>query len=73
MVKSKLKELNPCKSAGVDRLHPRILKELSEELSAPLSIIFTKSFIEGQLREDAIVTPLRKKKKKSLNPLLKTK
>ena len=42
-VKNKLKELNPYKSAGVDRLHPRILKELSEELSTPLSIIFSKN------------------------------
>ena len=68
-VKSKLRELNPYKSAGVDRLHPRILKELSEELSTLLSIIFTKSFIEGQLLQDwksTIVTLLHKKGEKEL-------
>ena len=50
-IKRKLKELNPYKSAGVDRLNYilRILKELSKELSTSLSIVFTKSFIEGQL------------------------
>ena len=68
-LKSKLKELNPYKSAGIDRLHPRILRELSEELSTPLSIIFTKSFIEGQLLQnwkEAIVTPIHKKGEKEL-------
>ena len=48
-VKNKLKELNPYKSAVIDRLHPRRLEELSEELSTSLSTIFTKLFIEGQL------------------------
>ena len=50
----------------VDRVHPRILKELSEELSTPLSIIFTESLIEGQLSQnwkDGIV-PLSHKKKR---------
>ena len=51
-VKNKLKEPIPYKSAGFDRLHPRILKDLSEELSTALLIIFTKSFIEGQLRQN---------------------
>ena len=63
-VRSKLKELNTFKSSGVNRLRPRILKELSEEISTTLSIIFTKSFIERQLPQNwkgAIVTPLRKK------------
>ena len=69
--KSKQKELNLYKSAGVlqgTRLHPRIVKELSEELSIPLSIIFTKSFIEGQLPQnwkDVIMTLIYKKKEKS--------
>ena len=45
------------------------MKELSEELSTSLSIISTNLFIEGQLPQDwkdAIVTPLQKKEKKSL-------
>ena len=48
-VKNKLKKLIPYKSAGFDRLHRRILKDLSEELSTALLIIFTKSFIKGEL------------------------
>ena len=63
-VKNKLKEFNPYKSAGVDRLHPRILKELSE-LSTPPSIIFKKSFIKGQLPQnwkDVMVTQKRRKR-----------
>ena len=66
-VKSKLTELNSCKSAGVNILHSRILKELSEELSTPLSIIFTKSFIEGSLLQnwkDTVVTPIHQKGEK---------
>ena len=53
----------------VDILHTRILKELSEELATPLSIIFTKSFTEDQLRlnwKDAILTTLHKKGEKEL-------
>ena len=45
------------------------MKELYEELSTPLLIIFTKWFIEGQLLQnwkDAIVTPSHKKGEKEL-------
>ena len=41
-VKVTLKELNPFKYAHIDRLQPRILKELSEELTTPLSTILAK-------------------------------
>ena len=46
-----------------------ILKKLSEELSAPPLVIFTKSFIEGQLTQnwkDALVTLLHKNGEKEL-------
>ena len=49
---------------GADELHARILKELSNELSLPLCLIFSKSFSEGQLPQnwkDVIITPLHKK------------
>ena len=45
-------------------------KELSEELSIPISNIFTKTFIEGKIPQnwkDAIVT---KKEKKSLQIII---
>ena len=68
-LKHKLKELNHCKSTGVDILHTRILKGLSVELSTTLSIVLTKLFIKGQLPQnwkDTIVTPLHKKGEKEL-------
>ena len=56
-IRSKLKELKNFKSAEVNGLHPRILKELSEEISTTLSIIFTSGItldirfpIEQQVR-----------------------
>ena len=63
-IKKKLDSLNPFKSPGPEELQPRMLKELSNELSLPLSLIFSKSFSEGELFQhwkDAIITPLHKK------------
>ncbi|XP_074855429.1 uncharacterized protein LOC142015634 [Carettochelys insculpta] len=40
------------KSPGPDEKHPRILKELMEEVSEPLSIIFGKSWETGEIPED---------------------
>ena len=48
-IKKKLDNLNPYKSPRADGLRPRILKKLSNELSLPLSLIFSKSFSEGEL------------------------
>ena len=59
-IEKKLDNLNPFKSPGTDELHPRVLKELSNELSLHLSLIFSKSFSEGELShdwKDAIITP----------------
>ena len=72
MVQKKLKDLNPNKSPGPDKLHPKLLKELNNELSLPLSIIFTKSLEEGRLPHEwktANVTAIFKKgqKKKASN------
>ena len=66
-IKKKLDNLNPYKSPGSDELHPRILEELSNELSLPLSLIFSKSFSEGELSrdwKDDTITPLHKKRRK---------
>ena len=62
-IKKKLDNLNPYIPPGPDELHPRILKELSNELSLPLSLIFSKSFSERELPQDwkdAIITLLHK-------------
>ena len=41
-IKKKPDNLNPYKSPGPEELHRRILKELSNELSLPLFLIFSK-------------------------------
>jgi hypothetical protein len=42
-IKKNLKSVKPGKSPGIDHLQPRLLRELSEEISHPLWIIFDKS------------------------------
>ena len=46
-VKKKLSLLNTCKAQGPDGVPPKVLKELSEELALPLTILFNKSLEEG--------------------------
>jgi len=51
-------------------MHPRILKELIEEVSEPLAIIFGKSWETGEIPEDwkrANIVPIYKKGNKN-NP-----
>ncbi len=49
IVLEKLQGLDSTKSPGPDNIHPRILKEGCNILCKPLSIIFTKSFLSGNL------------------------
>ena len=67
-VKERLESLNPHKSPGPDGLHPRVLKELSNEISKPLAIIMQRSLDEHTLPhnwKDAHVSPIFKKGSKS--------
>ena len=67
-MKERLESLNPRKSPGPDGLHPRVLKELSNEISKPLAIIVHKSLDEHILPQnwkDAHVSPIFKKGSKS--------
>ena len=67
-VKKRLESLNEHKSPGPDGLHPRVLKELSNEISKPLAIIMQKSLDEHTLPQswrDAHVSPIFKKGSKS--------
>ena len=69
-VARRLLALDPNKSPGPDGFHPRLLKELAQELSPSLSLIFEKSLLEGVIPDDwkdAQVTPLFKKGEKA-NP-----
>ena len=55
---------------GPDGLHPRVLKEFADVLTKPLSIIYQKSWLTGELPLDwrvAYVTPIYKKGRKE-NP-----
>ena len=67
-IKKRLLKLKASKSPGPDGLHPRILKELANEISEPLQDTFTTSLREGKLPEDwriAHTTPIHKKGSKT--------
>lgn len=64
VIERKLKKLKVTKSAGPDGFHPRVLCELSSSIKLPLSIIFTKSYMESRLPTEwkfAHITPIHKK------------
>ncbi len=71
MVKKKLDSLNSAKSPGVDKHHPRILKELREQLVTPLTMLFRNSMEEGFLPpvwRRANITPIYKSKGSKTSP-----
>ena len=60
--------LNPNKATGPDDISNRMLKLVSKEVSTPLSILFNKSFNEGNFAmkwKESNVLPLHKKGDKS--------
>ncbi|KFO77743.1 RNA-directed DNA polymerase from mobile element jockey, partial [Cuculus canorus] len=63
-VRDLLAQLDVHKSMGPDGIHPRVLKELADVLSKPLSIIFQRSWLTGEVPLDwrlADVVPIYKK------------
>ncbi|RMB88083.1 hypothetical protein DUI87_35540 [Hirundo rustica rustica] len=63
-----VRELLTCldihKSMRPDRIHPRVMRELADELAKPLSIIYHQSWFTGEVPDDwklANVTPIHKK------------
>ena len=72
VLESYVKELLLClkvdKSPGPDQLHPRVLKELANELAKPLTLLFQMSLDHGKVPIQwklANVTPIYKKGTKS--------
>ncbi len=69
MVKKKLLQINKTKSAGPNGIHPRVLFELSEIISAPLTKIFNSSIEQRNIPDQwrtAIVSPIFKKGNRQL-------
>ncbi|RMB91352.1 hypothetical protein DUI87_32143 [Hirundo rustica rustica] len=63
-VRELLKCLDTHKSTGPDRIHPRVMMELADELVKLLSTIYQQSWLTGEVPGDwklASVTPIHKK------------
>ncbi|TRZ19001.1 hypothetical protein HGM15179_008133 [Zosterops borbonicus] len=63
-VREQLRCLDTHKSMGPNGIHPRVMRELADELAKPLSIIYNQSWLTGEVLEDwklANVTPIYKK------------
>ena len=64
-----IRNLKVNKSPGIDKIHPRVLKEMDETISYPVTIIYKKSIEESKLPrqwKDAEITPIYKKEAKNL-------
>ncbi|KAK4827457.1 hypothetical protein QYF61_018178 [Mycteria americana] len=67
MVSDLLHHLDTHESMQLDRIYPRVLRELAEVLAKPLSIIYQQSWLTGEVPVDwrlANVTPIYKKGRK---------
>ena len=64
MIANKIKKMKDNKAPGVDGIPPKLLKEIVEQISTPLSKLFNLSLEEGIVPsewKEANITPLFKK------------
>ena len=67
-VQTILKNINPNKATGPDKIHGKVLKVCSHSLAKPLAILFSKSYSSGTLPSEwklAHVVPVHKKGSKA--------
>lgn len=67
IVFKQLKSINVNKGAGSDGIHPLFVSECAQELTIPITYIFTHSLISGVFPErwkQALITPIPKNNKK---------
>ena len=64
MIVTKIKKLKDSKSPGIDGITPKLLKEIAEEISVPLAIMFNLYLRKGTVPhkwKHANVVPIFKK------------